>query len=189
MAHSTPTISVCIISYNQKQYLAEAIESVLHQTLPPYEIIIVDDYPQDGSQDIIKDYAQKHEKIIRAFYNTRNLGVVRTRAIALEKVKGDLVTYLDGDDRFLPRKLEWETETYLKNPHASIVYSNIYYIDNKGERSRMREANRAKGLGKETYLLKWSRREWICVTGLLNMNAIKKSVSTIRNFLSGQIGM
>ena len=69
MAHSTPTISVCIISYNQKQYLAEAIESVLHQTLPPYEIIIVDDYPQDGSQDIIKDYAQKHEKIIRAFYN------------------------------------------------------------------------------------------------------------------------
>ena len=51
-----PKISVFITSFNQKEYIIEAIESVLTQTLTPFEIIIVDDCSSDGSQNVIRKY-------------------------------------------------------------------------------------------------------------------------------------
>lgn len=130
-------ISVCITSYNQKDYLIEAIDSVLNQTLKPCEIIIVDDYSTDGSQQTIREYAAKHKDLIRPFYSERNLGYPKTRNIALEQIRGELVCYLDGDDRFLPRKLELEAEAYLRNPDNAIVFSNFFYIDSKGKRLKI----------------------------------------------------
>ena len=129
-------ISVFIPSYNQKEYLAEAIESVLNQTLRPFEIIIVDDCSTDGSQKIIETYARAHPDLIRAFYQEKNLGIPRNKNFALEQVRGDIVTHLDGDDRFLPRNLEMRLATFMKDPEVKIVYSNMYYIDAKGQRIR-----------------------------------------------------
>lgn len=127
-------ISVYITSYNQKAYLIEAIESVLNQTLRPFEIIIVDGCSTDGSQEVIERYALAHPNLIIPIYHKRNLGISRTRSDALEHVQGDLVTYLDGDDRFLPQKLEIELKTFINHPEAQIVYSNVYYIDADGRR-------------------------------------------------------
>lgn len=128
-------ISVYITSYNQRAYLIEAIESVIKQTLRPFEIIIVDDCSTDGSQEVIERYAEAHPDLIRPFYHEQNLGIPRNRRFALEQVRGDLVTYLDGDDRFLPRKLEMELDTLMNHPEAQIVYSNVYYIDADGQRT------------------------------------------------------
>jgi glycosyltransferase involved in cell wall biosynthesis len=130
-------ISVFITSYNQKDYLVEAIESVLNQTLPPFEIIIVDDCSTDGSQKVIAEYAQRYPDLIRPFYHRQNLGIPRNKSFALEQVRGDLVTYVDGDDRFLPRKLEMELKTLLNHPDAQIVYSNVYHINPQGRRSHL----------------------------------------------------
>ncbi len=127
-------ISVIIISYNQKDYLVEAIESVLNQTLQPYEIIIADDCSSDGSQSLIKEYVKQYPNLIRAFYHKQNRGIPENRNSALERVEGHLITFLDGDDRFLPRKLELELETFKKHPEASIIFSNIYYVDELGRR-------------------------------------------------------
>lgn len=125
-------ISVYITSYNQKLYLVEAIESVLNQTLKPFEIIIVDDHSTDGSQNIIADYASRYPKLIRPIYHTQNLGISYTRNDALQIVKGDYVTFLDGDDRYLPNKLENEIELLEKNPCFKFVYSNFYCMDANG---------------------------------------------------------
>ena len=114
--------------------MAEAIESVLAQTLRPFEIIIVDDFSSDGSQDLIKSYAQKHSDIIRPFFQNQNLGISRNKAFAQRQVRGDWLTYLDGDDRFLSEKLEREWTTIIENPGARVSYSNFYYINEKGER-------------------------------------------------------
>lgn len=130
-------ISVFITSYNQKGYLVEAIESVLNQTLQPFEIIIADDCSTDGSQEVIEKYAQTHPDLIRPFYQKQNVGIPRNKSFALEQVRGDLVTYVDGDDRFLPKKLEMELETLLNHPEAQIVYSNVYHINPKGQRSHL----------------------------------------------------
>ena len=130
----TLKISVYITSYNQKGYLCEAIESVLNQTLRPFEIIIIDDFSHDGSQNIIASYALKNPDLIRPIYNDRNLGISQTRNKALSAVRGDYVTYLDGDDKFLPRKLETESRCIALNPDTHIVFSNFYSIDESGEK-------------------------------------------------------
>lgn len=153
-------ISVIITSYNQKNYLREAIESVLKQTLLPYEIIIVDDCSSDGSQDMILDYARRYPDLIRAFCHEKGLGIPKNRNFALRQVRGDLICFLDGDDRFLPSKLELELETLQRHPEASMVFSNIYYIDEQGQRTGLwaeRDAPPTGYVFKETFSLDWPK--------------------------------
>lgn len=127
-------ISVVITSYNQKRFLIDAIDSVLNQTFRPAQIIITDDASTDGSPKMIESYANKYPKTIVPIYNTRNFGVSNARNSALEHVEGDYVCCLDGDDRFLPTKLEYESEWFCDHPEDGIVFSNHYYIDENGKR-------------------------------------------------------
>ena len=129
-----PKISVYITSYNQKDYLVEAIDSVLGQTLPPHQIIIIDDFSTDGSQEVIAGYASRHPELITTIYHPVNKGISTTRRDALEAVTGNLVTFVDGDDRFLPEKLEIEAAALAKNPDAQIAFSDYYHISPDGTR-------------------------------------------------------
>lgn len=126
-----PRISVYIPSYNNEQYIASAIESVIHQTLQPYEIVIIDDCSADNSREIIKKYQKKYPDLIRVFFNEKNLGIAKVRNFALSQVRGDYITYLDGDDLWYPQKLELEFTTLLETGYK-IVYSNYNIIDEKG---------------------------------------------------------
>jgi glycosyltransferase involved in cell wall biosynthesis len=128
-------ISVYITSYNQKRYLIEAIESVLGQSLPPHQIIIADDGSTDGSQELIASYRNRYPRLVHVICHSVNLGVARTRIDALSAVTGDHVTYVDGDDRYLPEKLEKEARVLAANPAAQIAFSNNYYIDQQGYRT------------------------------------------------------
>lgn len=132
-----PRVSVYITSYNQKSWLREAIDSVLAQTVTPHEIIIVDDASEDGSQALIEQYRKQHPSLIKPILHSRNLGIARSRIDALNAVTGDYVTYVDGDDRFMPEKLEHELATLAANPGVELVYSNFYFIDAKGARTAL----------------------------------------------------
>lgn len=125
-------ISVYITSYNQKGYLKEAVDSVLAQTCKPSQVIIVDDASTDGSQDLISSYCSRYGKLFTVILHERNLGVTRSRINALEAVTGDYATFLDGDDRFLPTKLEKESRLLFGNPRAQIAFSNVRDIDENG---------------------------------------------------------
>jgi len=124
-------VSVLIISYNQQDFIAEAIESALEQTRPPEEIIIVDDASTDRTADIAGDYAAEYDEIEMVCHETEK-GIPRTRNHALSLANGDVVTFLDGDDRYNPEKLEHEADL-LRSSEASIVYSNFERIDGRGE--------------------------------------------------------
>jgi len=130
-------ISVYITSYNQKNYLIEAIESVLGQTLPPSQIIVVDDGSTDGSQELIAGYVSRYPGLITPIYHAQNQGVTQTRNDALQAVTGDYVSYVDGDDRFLPAKLEKEARLLQEHPEAQIAYSNSYFIAADGVRTEV----------------------------------------------------
>lgn len=130
-----PRISVYITSYNQKAWLKEAIDSALAQTIQPFEIIIVDDASEDGSQALIEEYCRLCPDLVRAIFHDTNQGIGRSRMDALRAVRGDYVTYVDGDDRLLPEKIEKEIETLAAHPDAELVYSNFYFIDSEGERT------------------------------------------------------
>lgn len=126
-------ISVYVTSYNQKAELIEAIDSVLDQTLKPFQIIIIDDHSSDGSQEVIESYANRFPDLIAPIFHDQNLGVGRTRSDALHAVTGDHVTYLDGDDRYLPTKLEMQAKILQADPRAEIVYCNDRYIRPNGD--------------------------------------------------------
>ena len=126
------SISVYITSFNKDKYLSKAIKSVLNQSLAPKEIIIVDDCSTDNSRNIIEKFASQNPDIIEPIYNENNLGVTRSRNIALSHCSGEIITYLDGDDLFYKNKLQSEYELLQKDPAIHCVYSNFNKIDENG---------------------------------------------------------
>ena len=122
-------ISVYITSYNKSNFIAEAIESVLSQTLRPNEIIIIDDSSTDNSREIIDGYKSRYPEIITILLNDKNLGITASRNIALKKCSGDFITFLDADDFFYPKKLELEFSLLKNNNNIQVAYSNFNYID------------------------------------------------------------
>ena len=133
-------VSVVITSYNQKPYLVEAIESVIHQTLKPYEIIIADDGSTDGqSVACIKDYMARYPGWIKGVFQQGNVGIPKNRNAGLRAVTGNYVAILDGDDRFLPDKLEKEWAALQQEPEAKCIYSNVRLIDSEGQSLGVRD--------------------------------------------------
>lgn len=91
-------ISVFIVSYNQKDYIEQAIRSVVEQSYPPYEVIISDDCSTDGTWDIIQRYATKYPHMIKANRNEPNMGIFQNFNKATLLTTGNLITCVAGDD-------------------------------------------------------------------------------------------
>ena len=127
-------ISVFITSYNQYNYLCKAVDSVLSQTFSPYQIIIVDDASSDGSQDIIADYKRHYPELFTPIYHEKNTGIAKVRIDALNAVRGSYVTFVDGDDWFLPEKLEKEFNALRLHPEAQIAFSNNERVNEDGSK-------------------------------------------------------
>lgn len=88
-------ISVVIPIYNVKDYLKECVDSVLFQTVKPYEIILVDDGSTDGSEKICDDYSK--EELIKVIHK-QNKGVSSARNTGIKESNGDYICFVDGDD-------------------------------------------------------------------------------------------
>jgi glycosyltransferase involved in cell wall biosynthesis len=125
-------MSVYITSYNQRDYLQQAFESVLAQTRRPDEIVIVDDASQDGSQGLITAYAQKWPDLVVPVLRTRNGGVAAARNHALQHVTGDIMSFVDGDDYWREDKLEHELEALTQNHNVRWAYSIPVVVDAGG---------------------------------------------------------
>jgi glycosyltransferase involved in cell wall biosynthesis len=135
MTDPAPTISVLIIAYNSAHYLRECIDSVLAQTLSPVEIIICDDCSTDDSWAITSEYLQRYPEIIKAHRQEENIGPARNGNFGRKMARGELFAKIDGDDRWLPRKLEMEWKAIQRHPDAKIGYSDVYIIDADGNRT------------------------------------------------------
>lgn len=110
-----PLVSVIIPVYNSEKYIAEAIESVLSQTYPSFELIIVDDGSTDRSSEICLSYPR-----VRYEYQ-ENRGVAAARNRGIELAQGDFLAFLDADDFWLPEKLSLQVEAFDLNPSKEVV--------------------------------------------------------------------
>ena len=103
MTKIEPTISVVIPTYNRKNLLKEAIQSVLDQTYQNFELIIVDNFSADGTEKMVEDF--KNSKLI--FKKINNKGVVaKSRNHGVRVAKGNYIAFLDSDDKWAKNKLE-----------------------------------------------------------------------------------
>ncbi|CAD5259311.1 MULTISPECIES: glycosyltransferase [unclassified Imperialibacter] len=128
-----PKVSVVITSYNNANYLSEAIQSVLDQTVMPYEIIVLDDNSSDGSFVIVQKFQKSNPEVVRGIRNSSNLGVSANRNKALGLSLGDWISFLDGDDYWEPDKLKNELEVLQNKPQVNYVFSNFSFVDQNGK--------------------------------------------------------
>ncbi len=127
-----PLVSITLTSYNQKEKLKRALDSLLNQTYKQIEIIIVDDYSTDGSQDFILEQVSKRPGIVRYYFQSRNVGIPKNKNSGFKLSEGEFLTYLDGDDYYLPEKIENEVRYFQKNPECDVVFSD-FIIKNSSE--------------------------------------------------------
>ncbi len=129
---SNPLVSVVVTSYNQKDILSRAIDSVIEQTYKNIEIVITDDGSTDGSQDLINKYVRKYPELIKPVLSDRNQGIPKNKNQGFRVCNGDFITYLDGDDYFFHEKIERELKIFQSDSKLGIVYSNFAFADEDG---------------------------------------------------------
>lgn len=124
-------ISVCIVTYNQENYIAECLESIItQQTNFKFEIIIGEDCSSDNTRAIVQQYAEKYPDLIIPVFHKKNVGVVENIKQIYEKARGKYIAHLDGDDLALPSKLQKQFDVMEKNPQAIICSHNMLGVLN-----------------------------------------------------------
>lgn len=123
--HQLPLVSVAIITYNQKVFLKEAIESVLQQDYEPLEIVIGDDCSRDGTQEMLKEYERKMPGKFVLRLSEKNGGNTANSNAVHFACSGKYMAWLGGDDLMLPGKIRKQVAFMENNPDHNIVYHNL----------------------------------------------------------------
>lgn len=125
-------ITVFMAAYNAADYIAASIESVLKQTYPYFELLIVDDGSTDKTVEIVRSYTDPR---IRLLQNEGNKGQPYTRNLALTEAKGEFLAVLDSDDIAFPNRLEIQLQHFLDRPQLGVLGGYAYIIDKAGSRT------------------------------------------------------
>ncbi len=125
-------VSIVLPIYNGEDYLGEAIQSVLGQTYPTWELMIVDDGSTDRSLSIAMEYAKGDERIRVVHQENQKLPKALNHGFSL--AGGEFYTWISADNRFLPEFLATMVGELRKHKKADMVFGNQYLIDEKGER-------------------------------------------------------
>ena len=130
-------ISVLMSVYNADKYLTEAMDSILAQTYPDFEMIVVNDKSTDKSGDILKAFAQKDPRIV-ILENAQNLGLTRSLNRGLAIAKGEYVARMDADDISAPDRFQKQVLFLDMHPDYSFVSCIGRYIDENGNPEQLR---------------------------------------------------
>jgi glycosyltransferase involved in cell wall biosynthesis len=124
-----PRVSIIIPTYNSAQFIAQAVDSVLAQTYPDFEVIVVDDGSTDDTQSVLAPYSQRIRYIHQA-----NKGPSAARNKGILAAWGDYILFLDSDDLIPPNKLELQIPPLEAHPDSGLVYSAWQHINENGTR-------------------------------------------------------
>ena len=120
---SHPLVSVVIPAYNGREMISLTIESILAQTWPAVEILVVDDGSSDGTPDVVRGFGDR----IR-FFEQKNSGTAAARNLGLKNATGEFFAVLDQDDLWLPHKLERQIPRFYEDPKIGLVYATIEFF-------------------------------------------------------------
>jgi glycosyltransferase involved in cell wall biosynthesis len=118
---STPLVTVVIPTYNYAHFVTEAVDSALAQTYPAVEVIVVDDGSTDDTRAVLSRYGDR----IRYIYQ-ENGGLSAARNTGIRAAAGELVTFLDSDDAFHPRKVELHVRYMLAHPEVALLAAGAF---------------------------------------------------------------
>lgn len=119
-------VSIIMPSYNTGHFIAETIKSVLAQSYPNWELLIVDDCSNDNTDDVVKPFLS--DPRISYIKNSKNSGAAVSRNRALQEAKGKWIAFLDSDDLWEPDKLEKQI-AFMKDNGYHFSYTDYLEID------------------------------------------------------------
>ena len=132
---NNPLVSVCLITYNQENYIQKAIKSIFDQEVGfPIEVIISNDCSSDNThqkiEEILKDAT--NGLVVRYYNHKDNLGMMRNFSFAINECKGKYIAYFEGDDYWdYPKKLQTQVDFLEQNPDFAICCHNVRFLENE----------------------------------------------------------
>jgi glycosyltransferase involved in cell wall biosynthesis len=189
---SKPLVSIVFTSYNHQEYLRQAIDSLVNQTYPNIEIIIIDDCSTDGSQDILKEY--EHFENINLKLQTKNSGsYVKASNLGASFAKGEYLLFAQCDDFAESNQIETLLQAFENNPSVGVVFSKSNLVDEKGETFADdfygREKSFKKAVNENGWIQAKKMKEFLsfsCVIPNLSAALIKRNLFEEINGLSEQ---
>jgi glycosyltransferase involved in cell wall biosynthesis len=127
---TSPLVTVTICAYNGERYLEATLDSVLAQTYPKMEVVIVDDGSRDGTVSIIKRYAERDARI--RWFVRENAGLPASRNFAFAQARGEWIAMIDQDDLCYPERLARQVAVAAANPAAGLIFCDTRFIDEAG---------------------------------------------------------
>lgn len=124
-------ISIIMAAYNAEKTIEQAINSVLSQTYPDFELLVVNDCSTDKTAMLAEAIVKKDDRV-RLISNEKNSGVSYTRKHGLEEASGEWVAILDSDDAWVPEKLEKQINLQKKT-NADLLFTGSAFMDADGK--------------------------------------------------------
>ena len=139
---NNPDVSIIIPAYNGATFIADTIQSVLDQTYPHFELIIVDDASPDQTKDVVGQFKDPRVKYL---LHDTNKGSTVARRTGLQASSGEIIAYLDQDDLFHPEKIQLHVEAYKNDPDVGFTYNSFFDLEHSSK--RIRELRRPRDIG------------------------------------------
>jgi glycosyltransferase involved in cell wall biosynthesis len=115
-------LTVCVVTYNQEQYVSNCLSSIVNQKVDcPFNIIVSDDGSTDGTQKIIREFAKEYPDLIVPIVGASNVGPFGNYKKVHKLAQGKYVSHMDGDDYMLPGKLQQQINLLESNKEISMV--------------------------------------------------------------------
>lgn len=159
-APAGPLVSVIVPAFNAERYLGEALQSVLGQTYPHLEVLVVDDGSADRSVEIARGFGDR----VRVFTQA-NGGPAAARNRGLENAKGAYVSFLDADDTWLPDKTERQVAFMEAHPEVGVSYGPCLFVKNGRELTRI-------GWEPEKFPEGWIFEHLLLERGFISINTV-----------------
>ena len=157
----SPRVSVLMPTFNVGDYVEEAVDSILNQTMSDFELIVVDDCSSDATFDVLQGLAESDERI-RLFRNDRNLRIAKTLNYALSKARGSYIVRMDGDDISRSDRFAKLLDFLDRNPSCGLVGSYTTAIAASGaELARRRQPRSDKWISRTLPLCSTVSHIWM----------------------------
>jgi glycosyltransferase involved in cell wall biosynthesis len=125
-----PEISVILPAWNCERYISKAIQSLLDQTFPDFELIIINDGSTDRTESVIKSFDDPRIVYVK---NEQNSGLIFTLNKAIGLAKGNYIARMDADDICLPERLELQKAFFDQYPETGVVAGVVRFINESEE--------------------------------------------------------
>ena len=129
------SFSILMANYNNAEYITEAIESVISQTYPHWELIIVDDVSTDNSIEKITPFLK--DRRIKLIVHKKNIGYGGSLRTAADNASNTILAVLDSDDKLHENALEIMAQAYIDNPGYGFIYSTYWICDSNLKNSKV----------------------------------------------------